>query len=96
MDPGTRGGALSRHAAGVRAASAALDPVGNWPDFKRVDIQPIKILGQLQKTPWQRFARLQRMAAQLAGGRGQPKGVFRFSSNDACNAWTANLNRNAK
>jgi hypothetical protein len=64
--------------------------------FSLVETQPIKILGQLHKTPWQRFARLQRTAAQLARGRGQPKGVFRFSSNEACNAWTASLNRNAK
>jgi hypothetical protein len=61
-----------------------------------VETPPIKVLGQLHKTPWQRFARLQRTAAQLARGRGQPKGVFRFSSNEACNAWTASLNRNAK
>jgi hypothetical protein len=56
----------------------------------------IKVVGQLRKTPWQRFARLQRTAAQLARGRGQPKGVFRFSSHEACSAWTASLNRNAK
>jgi hypothetical protein len=61
-----------------------------------VESQPIKVLGQLDKTPWQRFARLQRTAAKLARGRGQPKGVYRFSSNEACNTWTASLNRNAK
>ena len=53
----------------------------------------IKTIGTLHKTPWQRFARLQRTAAQLARGRGQPKGVFKFASHAACNAWTANLNR---
>ncbi len=58
--------------------------------------QAIKTIGTLQKTPWQRFARLQRTAAQLARGRGQPKGVFKFASNEACTAWTANLNRNGK
>jgi hypothetical protein len=56
----------------------------------------IKVVGKLRSTPWQRFCRLQRIAAKLARGRGQPKGVFRFVSNEACSAWTANLNRNAK
>ena len=58
--------------------------------------QGIKTIGTLQKTPWQRFARLQRTAAQLARGRGQPKGVFKFASYEACSAWTKNLNRNGK
>jgi hypothetical protein len=61
-----------------------------------VEKPTIKILGRLQKTPWQRFARLQRTASRLAKGRGQPKGVFRFATNEACTAWTANLNRNGK
>jgi hypothetical protein len=61
-----------------------------------VEIPAIKVIGQLQKTPWQRFARLQRTAARLAQGRGQPKGVFRFPSNEACAAWTASLNRTGK
>gem|GEM_PF-1078580 len=78
------------------ALVAALDPARGPYDFTGVETQPIKVLGQLHKTPWQRFARLQRTAAQLARGRGQPKGVFRFSSNEACNAWTASLNRTAK
>jgi len=56
----------------------------------------MKILGQLHKTPWQRFVRLQRTAAKLALGRGQPKGVFRFATNEACDTWTANLNRHEK
>jgi len=47
----------------------------------------------LRKTPWQRFARLQRTAARLAEGREQPKGVFKFASNEACTTWTASLNR---
>ena len=55
-----------------------------------------KVLGELKKTPWERFARLQRTAARLAHGRGQPKGVFRFATNEACAAWTANLNRGGK
>ncbi|MCX6940893.1 MAG: hypothetical protein NTX09_09165 [Verrucomicrobia bacterium] len=58
--------------------------------------QAIKTRGTLQKTPWQRFARLQRTAAQLARGHGQAKGAFKFASNEACTAWTANLNRNGK
>ena len=58
--------------------------------------QAIKTIGTLQKTPWQRFARLQRTAAQLARGRGQPKGVFKFASHEACSAWTENLNRHGK
>jgi hypothetical protein len=56
----------------------------------------IKVLGELNKTPWERFARLQRTAARLAHGRGQPKGVFRFATHEACAAWTANLNRSGK
>jgi hypothetical protein len=51
-----------------------------------VEKQAIKTIGTLQKTPWQRFARLQRTAAQLAQGRGQPKGVFKFASHEACTA----------
>jgi hypothetical protein len=61
-----------------------------------VEAPTIKVIGQLQKTPWQRFARLQRTAARLAQNRGQPKGVFRFASNEACTTWTASLNRNGK
>jgi hypothetical protein len=61
-----------------------------------VNREPIKTVGQLRQTPWQRFARLQRTAAKLAHGRGQPKGVFRFASHEACDAWTASLNRNGK
>lgn len=79
-----------------RPRPAALDPAGEPHEFAPVETQPIKIFGQLHKTPWQRFARLQRTVAQLARGRGQPKGVFRFSSNEACSAWTASLNREAK
>jgi hypothetical protein len=65
-------------------------------EIPRVETPEIKVLGQLHKTPWQRFVRLQRTAARLARGRGQPKGVFRFASNEACDAWTENLNRQAK
>jgi hypothetical protein len=61
-----------------------------------VEEPAIKILGELRLTPWQRFARLQRTAARLARGRGQPKGIFKFASNEACTAWTASLNRSGK
>jgi hypothetical protein len=61
-----------------------------------VETPAIKVLGQLRTTPWQRFVRLQDTAARLARGRGQPKGVFRFSSHEACDAWTANLIRRVK
>ena len=76
-------------------------PRGLTQPGRRVNLAPvdpvsIKVVGQLHKTPWQRFARLQRTAARLAQGRGQPKGVFRFASNEECDKWTANLNRNAK
>lgn len=56
----------------------------------------IKVIGESRLTPWQRFARLQRTTALLARGRGQPKGVFKFASNEACDAWTASLNRTGK
>lgn len=65
-------------------------------EFKSVETPAIKVLGQLHKTPWERFARLQRTAARLAQGRGQPKGVFRFATNEACTTWTANLIRRGK
>ena len=51
---------------------------------------PMKVVGQLHKTPWQRFVRLQMTAALLAKGRGQRKGVFRFVSHEECAQWTAN------
>jgi hypothetical protein len=80
----------------LESSARTLDP-GHVPgEFLRVEKPSIKVLGLLHKTPWQRFARLQRTAATLARGRGQPKGVFRFSSHEACDAWTANLNRNGK
>jgi hypothetical protein len=56
----------------------------------------MKVVGKLTKTPWQRFARLQRSASRLSAGLGQPKGVFLFATNEACSQWTANLNRSAK
>ena len=51
---------------------------------------PMKVVGQLRKTPWQRFVRLQTTAGLLAKGRGQRKGVFRFASHEECAQWTAN------
>ena len=49
----------------------------------------IKVVGELRKTPWQRFVRLQATAALLAKGKGQRKGVFRFNSHEECARWTA-------
>jgi hypothetical protein len=79
-----------------RNGHGALDHSSELNDPSLVQIPGIKILGELHKTPWQRFARLQRTAAKLAKGRGQPKGVFRFASNEECTAWTANLSRSGK
>lgn len=76
--------------------TAALDPKRSLCEFLPVETPTIRVIGQLQKTPWQRFARLQRTAARLSQGRGQPKGVYRFASNEACTAWTMNLNRHGK
>ena len=69
---------------------------GERATLRAVHASAIKPVGRVSKTPWQRFARLQRTAAKLAKGRGQPKGVFRFASHEACDAWTASLNRNGK
>jgi hypothetical protein len=49
----------------------------------------MKIVGRLKKTPWQRFVRLQQMAAKLSKGRGQPRGVYRFASHEESDAWEA-------
>jgi hypothetical protein len=73
-----------------------LDALPEPGEVTVVETPAIKVIGQLQKTPWQRFVRLQRTAARLAQGRGQPKGVFRFATNEACETWTANLNRHGK
>lgn len=70
-----------------------LAPRHDLPPLNPVETPAIKILGQLSKKPWQRFARLQRTAARLAQGRGQPKGVFKFAIHEACTTWTASLNR---
>jgi hypothetical protein len=75
---------------------AALDPYPKLREFGAVENPVAKVLGQLNKTPWQRFARLQRTAAKLAQGHGQPKGIFRFATYEACTAWTANLSRTGK
>ena len=53
----------------------------------------MKVVGQLRKTAWQRFARLQATAALLARGKGQPKGVYRFASHEECAQWTASQRR---
>lgn len=53
----------------------------------------MKVLGRPKRTPWERFVRLQRTSAQLARGRGQPKGVYRFSSYEESEAWKTKLDR---
>jgi hypothetical protein len=65
-----------------------LDVVGSPTDIAGVETLPMKVVGQLRKTPWQRFARLQATAALLARGKGQPKGVYRFASHEECAQWT--------
>ena len=75
---------------------AMLDANRHRPDLAHVESASIKVVGELRKTAWQRFARLQRTTAQVARGKGQPKGIFRFASHEACDAWTRNLNRPAK
>lgn len=66
-----------------------LDVIATLINIPGVKTLPIKIVGQLHKTPWQRFARLQATAALLAKGKGQRKGVFRFASHEECAQWTA-------
>lgn len=53
----------------------------------------MRVVGRLKATPWQRFVRLQKTAAKLARGKGQPKGVFRFRTIQECEQWTANNRR---
>jgi hypothetical protein len=55
---------------------------------------PVRVVGTLRKTPWERFDRLQRTAARLRpASAGQPKGVFRFRRHEDLDLWTANLRR---
>jgi hypothetical protein len=78
------------------AITVAFDPESPKNDLNLMELGAMKTIGRLQETPWQRFVRLQITAARLAQGRGQPKGVFRFATNEACSRWTENLNRNGK
>jgi hypothetical protein len=55
---------------------------------------PMRIVGRLHRTPWQRFVRLQQTAAQLAVGKGQPKGIYRFACYEECSVWAKSRNRN--
>lgn len=48
----------------------------------------MKTVGQLRRTPWERFVRLQATTALLTHGKGQPKGVYRFSTHEECAQWT--------
>ena len=73
-----------------------LDPSDDRREICLMTAASIKVVGQLRKTAWQRFSRLQRTTAALTQGRGQPKGVFRFSSHEACDTWTRSLNRHVK
>ncbi len=50
---------------------------------------PLKVVGRLKKTPWQRFVRLQQTSVKLSKGKGQPKGVYRFASHEECEIWAA-------
>jgi len=51
----------------------------------------MKTVGVLRRTPWERFVRLQGTAAMLAKGKGQPKGVYRFSTHEECDQWTMRM-----
>jgi len=45
-------------------------------DIVFMQTSPMRIVGRLRRTPWQRFIRLQRTSARLLAGKGQPKGVL--------------------
>jgi hypothetical protein len=66
---------------------APLDVVAGLATIAGVKTTDMKVVGRLRKTPWQRFVRLQATAALLAKGKGQPKGVFRFTSHEECAQW---------
>ena len=74
----------------MRPGEGALDVRDEWINIPAVKTQSMKVVGQLRKTPWERFVRLQGTAALLAKGKGQPKGVYRFASHEECAQWTAN------
>jgi hypothetical protein len=73
----------------VPADGGALDVIAAVANIAGVKTMPMKVVGQLRKTPWQRFARLQSTTALLAKGKGQRKGVYRFASHEECAKWTA-------
>jgi hypothetical protein len=87
---------MTNHSAKVERVFPALAPLDPRNELISMETKAMKILGRMQKTPWKRFVRLQSAAARLAKGHGQPKGVFRFASNEACSQWTATLNRSGK
>lgn len=70
-----------------------LDVIAMLATIAGVKTPDMKVVGQLRKTPWQRFVRLQATAALLAKGKGQPKGIFRFASHEECAQWTASRSR---
>jgi hypothetical protein len=87
---------MTNHLAKVEQVFPAHEPPDPKNELPLMEAKAMKTLGRMQKTPWQRFVRLQSTAARLAKGHGQPKGVFRFASNEACSQWTATLNRSGK
>ena len=86
------GGQVGEASRGQRTRGA-LDVVAVLATIAGVKTTDIKVVGQLRKTPWQRFVRLQATAALLAKGKGQPLGVFRFASHEECAQWTASRSR---
>ena len=72
---------------------ATLDVIDRRANLLAVETVPMKVVGQIRKTPWQRFVRLQATAALLAKGKGQPKGVYRFTSHEECAQWTSKLRK---
>jgi hypothetical protein len=49
----------------------------------------MKVVGQLRQTPWERFVRLQATTALITKGKGQPRGVYRFSTYEESDRWKA-------
>jgi hypothetical protein len=77
----------------IRPPKLAHEPHTRPDDISDLDPTAIKIVGQLRKTAWVRFACRQRTVARLTKGHGQPAGGSRVSSREACVASPANLDR---
>jgi hypothetical protein len=91
-------GGVRRPAAPIRLRKIDLPKLDSMVVLRRIDgamtknnvfmqTSPMRIVGSLLRTPWQRFIRLQRTSALLLAGKGQPKGVYRFASYEECTAW---------